>query len=205
MISREYSDEMFKRMRGSDLYRVAGDTFAEAFERSLALQDELNSLPATDTEAIAAKAAELFGQFGQGSEIRPPVYCDYGAHTFIGAGTYVNFDCVFLDVADITIGQNCLLGPRVQLLTAEHPLQITPRKEGWESGRPIAIRDNVWLGAGVMVLPGVTIGENTVVGAGAVVTRDLPANVIAVGNPARVIRELPEDVRIEEIIPDHLR
>ncbi|MEW6908534.1 sugar O-acetyltransferase [Trueperella pyogenes] len=200
----ERSEEQFARMRTHELYRVEGPVFAAAFARSMRIQDEMNALPSGDMEAIASKARELFGTFGAGAAIRTPVRCDYGVHTHIGEGTFINFDCVFLDVADIIIGKNCQIAPRVQLLTAEHPLQATVRREGWESGRPIVLGDNVWLGAGVMVAPGVTIGENTVVGAGSVVVRDLPANVVAAGVPARVLRGLPDDVDPAEMLPAHL-
>jgi maltose O-acetyltransferase len=133
---------------------------------------------------------ELLGAFGTGSEIRPPFRCDYGYQTFVGARTFVNFGLVCLDVATVTIGDDVQIGPNVQLLTPTHPVEPGPRRDKWEAARPIVVGDNVWLGGGVIVCPGVTIGANTVVGAGAVVTRDLPANVVAVGNPARVIREL---------------
>ncbi|WP_394263436.1 sugar O-acetyltransferase [Trueperella sp.] len=203
-MTEERSEELFERMLSGELYQASGPVFERAFERSMRLQDELNSAPSGDGEAIARIARDLFGTFGDGAAIRPPVYLDYGAHTHIGEGTFVNFDCVFLDVADIRIGKNCQIAPRVQLLTAEHPLEPTPRKDGWESGRPIEIGDNVWLGAGVIVLPGVTIGENSVVGAGSVVTKDLPANVVAVGSPARLIRNVPDDVATADVVPNHL-
>jgi maltose O-acetyltransferase len=133
---------------------------------------------------------ELLGAFGESSEIRPPFYCDYGYQTFIGARTFANFGLVSLDVATVTIGDDVQIGPDVQLLTPTHPVEPGPRRDKWKAARPIVIADNVWLGGGVIVCPGVTIGENTVVGAGAVVIRDLPANVVAVGNPARVVRHL---------------
>ncbi len=115
----------------------------------------------------------------------------------IGAGTFFNYDCLMLDVAPIAIGAACQVATRVQFLTATHPIDPGPRRAGWESGAPITIADNVWLSGGVIVCPGVTIGEDTVVGAGAVVTRDLPAGVLAGGVPARVIREIGEQDRIE--------
>lgn len=200
----ERSDELFDRMLAGELYQAQGPRFEQAFQRSMRLQDEINALPSGDDEAITRVAKELFGTFGEGAAIRTPVHLDYGVHTHIGEGTFINFDCIFLDVAEIRIGKNCQLAPRVQLLTAEHPLEPTPRQLGWESGRPITIGDNVWLGAGVIVLPGVSIGENTVVGAGSVVTKDLPANVVAVGSPARVIRDLPVDVATDDVVPSHL-
>jgi maltose O-acetyltransferase len=109
----------------------------------------------------------------------------------------VNFDCVMLDVAPITIGAACQIATRVQLLTATHPIDPEPRRAGWEYGQPITIGDNVWLGGGVIVCPGVTIGQDTVVGAGSVVTRDLPAGVVAAGTPARVMRRIDERDRVD--------
>src|SRR5581483_1565942 len=122
---------------------------------------------------------------------------DYGAHISIGAGTFVNYDCIMLDVMPIRIGSACQLATRVQLLTATHPVAPEPRRLGWEYGAPITIGDNVWLGGGVIVCPGVTIGDDTVVGAGSVVTRDLPAGVVAFGAPARVHREIGERDRVD--------
>jgi maltose O-acetyltransferase len=133
---------------------------------------------------------QLLGTVGEGTVIRPPLRCDYGYQTHIGARTFVNWGLICLDVGRITIGDDVQIGPNVQLLTATHPLEPGPRRDKWEGSRPITIGNNVWLGGGVIVCPGVTIGDNTVVGAGAVVVRDLPANVLVVGNPARVIRQL---------------
>jgi maltose O-acetyltransferase len=133
---------------------------------------------------------QLLGAYGEDAEIRPPFHCDYGYQTRIGPRTFVNVGLVALDVARITIGADVQIGPYVQLLTATHPLEPGPRRDKWEAAQPIRIDDNVWLGGGVIVCPGVRVGADTVVGAGAVVTRDLPAGVLAVGNPARVVRSL---------------
>jgi maltose O-acetyltransferase len=133
---------------------------------------------------------ELLGEVGDGVVVRPTFRCDYGRYISIGAGTFVNFDCVMLDVAPIRIGAACQIATAVQLLTPTHPIDPEPRRQGWEAAEPITIGDNVWLGGGAIVCPGVTIGDDTVVGAGAVVTRDLPAGVVAFGNPARVQREI---------------
>lgn len=133
---------------------------------------------------------QLLGSVGEDTEIRPPFQVDYGTHITIGARCFANFGLVALDVAAITIGDDVQIGPHVQLLTPTHPLDPEPRRAKWEGAQPITIGDNVWLGGGVIVCPGVTIGADTVVGAGAVVTKDLPPRVLAVGNPARVIREL---------------
>lgn len=134
--------------------------------------------------------AGLLGSVGEDVRIRPPFQCDYGRYIFIGDRTFINFNAVFLDAAPITVGADVQIGPNVQLLTPAHELDAERRRAGWERASPIIIGDNVWLGGGVIVCPGVTIGENTVVGAGSVVTKDLPAGVLAVGNPARVVRAL---------------
>ncbi len=143
-----------------------------------------------DRVELSALLAELVAEVGEGVNVRPPFRIEYGYQTRIGAGTFVNNGGVFLDVGRITVGADVQMGPNVQLLTATHPVEPGPRRDKWESSEPITIEDNVWLGGGVIVCPGVTIGENTVVGAGAVVPRDLPRNVVAVGNPARVVKRI---------------
>ncbi|MBH1934422.1 sugar O-acetyltransferase [Streptomyces sp. AV19] len=133
---------------------------------------------------------ELLGSVGDGARIRPPFHCDFGYHISIGPRTFVNFNAVFLDSGPITIGADVQIGPNVQLLTPTHAMEADRRRAGWEKAVPITIGDNVWLGGGVIVCPGVNIGADTVVGAGSVVVRDLPPGVLAVGNPARVVRTL---------------
>jgi maltose O-acetyltransferase len=118
------------------------------------------------------------------------LFVDYGSNISIGARTFVNFNLTALDVAAITVGEDCQIGPNVQLLTPTHPLEPGPRRDKLEAARPITIGDNVWLGGGVIVLPGVSIGDDSVIGAGSVVTKDVPAGVVAVGSPARVVRTL---------------
>jgi maltose O-acetyltransferase len=144
----------------------------------------------TDSDTLGATLRELLGTLGEGAWVRPPLHVDYGYQIHTGARTFINYGAILLDVAPITIGEDVQIGPNVQLLTPTHPLEAEPRRAKWEAAKPITIGNNVWLGGGVIVCPGVTIGDNTVVGAGAVVTKDLPANALAVGNPARVIRGL---------------
>lgn len=144
----------------------------------------------TDPEERQRALREMLGSVGEGVGIRPPFQCDYGSYISIGARTFVNFNAVFLDAAPITVGADVQIGPNVQLLTPTHELDTERRRAGWEKALPITIGDNVWLGGGVIVCPGVTIGADTVVGAGSVVTKDLPSGVLAVGSPARVIRRL---------------
>ena len=182
---------MLERMEAGDLYIADDADLAAAAQRGIRLADEYSRTWAADPGAAKDILAELLGSCAPDVEIRPPLYVDYGSHITIGAGTFINFNFTALDVAPITIGCDVMIGPHVQLLTPTHPVDPILRRAKWEAAQPITIGDNVWLGGGVIVLPGATIGENTVVGAGAVVTRDLPANVVAVGNPARIVRELP--------------
>jgi maltose O-acetyltransferase len=178
------------RMLAGELYIADDPQLAADSRRALTLTREFNASDPTDPEARLALLRELLGSLGEGTEIRPPLYCDYGYQTHVGSRTFINFGVVLLDVATIRIGDDVQVGPNVQFLTPTHPVEAEPRRAKWEAAKPIRVGDNVWLGGGVIVCPGVSIGENTVVGAGAVVVRDLPANVIAVGNPARVIRSL---------------
>ena len=145
---------------------------------------------ASNPSRTAGPAAGAAGLGGGGTEIRPPLYCNYGSQTHVGARCFINFGAVLLDVAAIRIGDDVQVGPNVQFLTPTRPVEAEARRAKWEAAKPITVGDNVWLGGGVILCPGVSVGENTVVGAGAVVVRDLPANVIAVGNPARVVRSL---------------
>jgi maltose O-acetyltransferase len=158
--------------------------------RALKLTQEFNASDPADPQARLALLGELLGSLGEGIEIRPPPYCDFGYQTHIGARCFVNFGVVLLDVATIRIGDDVQVGPNVQFLTPTHLVEAEARRAKWEAAKPITVGDNVWLGGGVIVGPGVSIGQNTVVGAGAVVVRDLPANVVAVGNPAQVMRSL---------------
>jgi maltose O-acetyltransferase len=179
-----------ERMRAGDLYLADDPEIVAAARRARRLQDRYNATRAHEDDERRRLLEELLGSFGAGSEIRAPFFCDYGVHITVGARVFSNFGLVALDVATIRIGDDVQIGPNVQLLTATHPVDADLRRAKWESGAPITIGDNVWLGGGAIVLPGVGIGDDTVVGAGAVVTRDLPARVVAVGNPARVVRSL---------------
>ena len=136
---------------------------------------------------------ELLARVGAEPWIEPPFFCDYGSNTSIGDRFYANTGCIFLDSAPVTIGDRVLFGPAVQLLAVTHPVEAEPRAQGLEYALPIAIGDDVWVGGGAIVLPGVTIGDRAVVGAGSVVTRDVPTDVVVAGSPARIIRSLEED------------
>jgi maltose O-acetyltransferase len=179
-----------ERMLAGDLYLADDPVLARESQRAAELTKEYNDSSPSDPATRRRILIELLGSLGADAEVRPPFYCDYGFHTHIGARTFVNFGLVALDVAPIKIGDDVQVGPYVQLLTPTHPLEPEPRRAKWEAAEPIAISENVWLGGGVIVCPGVTIGADTVVAAGAVVTRDLPPGVLAVGAPARVVRSL---------------
>jgi maltose O-acetyltransferase len=154
------------------------------------LCERLNAAGAADGRLIGEILRELLGAFGEGSYVTPPLRCDYGTNIAIGARTFVNFGAIILDCAAVTIGDDVQIATAVQLLTATHPLAAAKRRAQWESAQPITIGDGAWLGGGVIVCPGVGIGAEAVIGAGSVVTRDIPAGVLAVGNPCRVVREL---------------
>ncbi|AUT03253.1 maltose acetyltransferase [Nostoc sp. CENA543] len=133
---------------------------------------------------------ELFFKIGEKITIVPPFHCDYGANISVGNGTYMNYGCVILDCNQVEIGENVLFAPYVQIYAAYHPTEPEIRLTGRELAAPIKIGNNVWIGGGAIVCPGVTIGDNTTIGAGSVVVKDIPANVVAVGNPCQIIRHL---------------
>ncbi len=184
---------MRNRMLRGELY-VADDRDNEAeYGRIQELLARFNSCAPRERDALLRR---MLRHIGDQVVVRPPFLCEYGAVT-IGDRTFVNAGVMMIDVAPITIGAACQIATRVQLVTAAHPVDPELRRQGWEYGEPITLADNVWLGAGVIVCPGVTIGQDTVVGAGAVVTRDLPPGVVAAGVPARVLREIGEQDHAE--------
>jgi len=187
-MSRRFSEQKERMLRG-ELYLARDPELQADSRRCRELLARFNDLGADDAERAVA-LADLVGSLGEGVHVRPPLQMDYGFQTTIGSGTFINAGAVILDVGRVAIGADVQIGPNVQLLTPTHPLDPDVRRTGLEAAEPITIEDNVWLGGGVIVLPGVTIGRDTVVGAGAVVAKDLPPAVLAVGNPARVIRAL---------------
>jgi maltose O-acetyltransferase len=187
---------MKARMLRGELYHADDPELIADHARAQELLERYNATREAERDVRDRLLRALLGEVGDGVVVRPTFRCDYGIHITIGAATFVNYDCVMLDVAPIRIGAACQLATQVQLLTATHPIDPEPRRLGWELGAPIVLGDNVWLGGGAIVCPGVTIGDDTVVGAGAVVTRDLPPGVVAVGNPARVVRSIGERDRV---------
>ena len=179
-----------ERMLAGDLYIGDDPENGRRAQRGLQLAHGYHQASIADPLAAMPLLVELLGTLGEGAYVKPPLYVDYGEHLHIGARTFVNYNLTALDVATITIGEDCQIGPNVQLLTPTHPVAPGPRRAKLEAAKPITIGNNVWLGGGVIVCPGVTIGDDSVIGAGAVVTRDIPAGVLAVGNPARVLRSI---------------
>lgn len=177
-------------MLAGDFYIADDPENAERSQRAVRLADEYRRAFVAGDSTARSLLSELIGELGEDAIIKPPLFVDYGDHITVGARTFVNYNLTALDVARITIGVDCQIGPNVQLLTPIHPIEPQPRRDKLEAAQPITIGDNVWLGGGVIVCPGVTIGENSVIGAGSIVTRDIPANTVAVGNPARVIRNI---------------
>lgn len=189
-INQEDGRTQKEKMLAGDLYIANEPALEEASRRAYRLMKEYEVRYAIDRDEANEILRELLGNLGAGVHIKPPLYVDYGTYITVGARTFANYGLVALDVARITIGQDVQIGPNVQLLTPTHPMKADLRRAKYEAGKPIVISDNVWLGGGAIVLPGVTIGENSVIGAGAVVTRDVPPNVLAVGNPARILRSI---------------
>lgn len=186
-----------ERMLSGQLYDAGDETLTAARGRAKRLTWRYHQLDPTDWDSRTQILQELLGHLGEDSWIEPPFRCDYGTQISIGDHFFANYDCIFLDVAPITIGNQVMFGPRVCLYTAGHPLDAATRNTGLEFGKPIAIGDDVWLGGNVVVLPGVTIGVGTVVAAGSVVRRDLPPHVLAAGNPCQVLRPITEADRLK--------
>lgn len=179
----------YERMRAGDLYVAEDPELGERSGRAMRLADAYQRAFIADPGSAGELLRALVGTLGEGAMIRPPLFVDYGENIHLGARCFLNNGCTLLDVAEIRIGDDTLIGPNVQILTPTHPVAPEPRRHKLEAAEPITIGSNVWIGGGATICPGVTIGDNSVIGAGAVVTRDIPANVVAVGNPARVIRE----------------
>jgi maltose O-acetyltransferase len=178
------------RMLAGELYRADDPELVGERLRCQLILEQFNATSSAEPEARVALLRELLAAIGDDTTIEAPFRCDYGYNIRIGSRSFVNYGCIFLDVRVIDIGDEVLIGPNVQLLTATHLLDAAQRRAWWESGQPISVADGVWLGAGALVMPGVSIGEDAVVGAGAVVTRDVAPRTVVAGNPAKVIRRL---------------
>jgi maltose O-acetyltransferase len=181
-----------EKMLAGDLYDALDPELVAARNRARDLCQVLNGTRESDQEVRRSICTQLFGKGGQTVWMQPPFYCDYGANIEMGERVFFNFNCVILDVCKVTIGDYTLFGPAVQILTPMHPLNAELRRKQ-EYGKPIEIGSDVWVGGGALILPGVRIGSRSVIGAGSVVTRDVPDGVFAAGNPCRVIREITDD------------
>ena len=180
--------------RDAQLPYISDEAVMEEQRRSRTVLQRLNTIDMSDFEGIAALVRELL-QTEEEPFINPPFYCDYGNHIKVGKNFFANYNCTFLDVATITFGDNCLLGPNVAIYTAGHPVHPHSRNSRYEYGIAVTIGNDVWLGGNTVVCPGVTIGDGCVIGAGSVVTKDIPPYSIAAGNPCRVIRTITDEDR----------
>jgi maltose O-acetyltransferase len=181
-----------EKMLAGELYNPLVNELADDRRRTQNIIYKFNVLRPDKIKKRNKLIHKLFGSIGENFTIIPPFYCDYGWNIHVGANFYANFNCTILDVNNVSIGSNCLLAPNVQIYSATHPVEPGRRLRGNEFGRPICIGDNVWIGGGSIICPGVTIGDNVTIGAGSIVTRDIPSNVVAVGNPCRVLRKIVE-------------
>lgn len=178
-----------EKMLAGELYDPLDAELVRMRDQARDLCQDLNATREAQKDDRRAILRELFAAGGDDVWIQPPFFCDYGSNIVLGTKCFFNFNCVVLDVCQVTIGDFTLFGPAVQIYTATHPLEPVLRRTQ-EFGKPVVIGSDVWVGGGAIICPGVTIGSRTVIGAGSVVTRDIPAGVLAAGNPCRVIREL---------------
>jgi maltose O-acetyltransferase len=176
------------KMLAGELYRSADPAIQSDLAANSAWLARYNAALADAPAARWALLAERLGTVGDGAEIRPPFHCDYGFNIHLGARAFLNFNCVILDVMAVTIGDGTQIGPAVQIYAADHPRDPAQRRQGLELGKPVHVGRNVWIGGGAIILPGVTVGDDAVIGAGSMVTRNVPAGATVVGNPARPVR-----------------
>ncbi len=178
-----------EKMLAGELYDASDRELAGMRERARELCRLLNNSREADGDGRRSLFRSLFGSGGETVNVQPPFFCDYGVHVFLGEKVYFNFNCVILDVCRVTIGDYSMFGPAVQIYAAAHPMEAEARR-GREFGRPVTVGSDVWVGGGAIICPGVTVGSRSVIGAGSVVTRDIPEEVFAAGNPCRVIRRI---------------
>ncbi len=177
--------------RDREMAYISDDTVIEEQKACRRILQRLNTVDRSDFDEIGKIVKELFGK-SEDAFINPPFYCDYGSHIEVGKNFFANYNCTIIDVAKVTIGDNCQMAPNVSIYTAGHPLHPVSRNSLYEYGVSVTIGDNVWIGGNTVIMPGVHIGNNTVIGAGSVVTKDIPDWVVAAGNPCRVIKQITE-------------
>lgn len=186
-------NELIESIHNSELYNCMDEELLATQAKCLELQYDYNLTRPSEGEKRQELLKQMLAECGKGCYVEPPIHANWGGHNVhFGDHVYANFGLTLVDDTHIYVGNNVLFAPNVILSTAGHPIEPELRKNGYQFNAPIHIGNNVWLGAGVIVMPGVTIGDNTVVGAGSVVTRDLPANVVALGSPCRVVRQIGE-------------
>ena len=177
--------------RDSQILYISDPSVMNEQKRARRLTQKLNTMDRSDFEGIKAVISELFGK-SDGAWVNPPFYCDYGHNIEIGKNAFINYNCTIIDVGKVVIGDNCQIAPNVSIYTAGHPVHPATRNTAYEYGINITIGNNVWIGGNTVIMPGVRIGDNAVIGAGSIVTRDVPAWTVAAGNPCRVIRKITE-------------
>ena len=180
-----------RERRDSGMLYIADESVMEEMKRARRLTQKLNTMDRSDFEGLQAVVKELFGK-SDGAFVNPPFYCDYGSNIEVGKNFFANYNCMIIDVGKVIIGDNCQMAPNVAIYTAGHPLHPAARNTAYEYGIDVTIGNNVWLGGNTVICPGVHIGDNVVIGAGSVVTKDIPSWSLAVGNPCRVIRKITE-------------
>lgn len=183
-----------KERRDAQMAYISDQEIMEEQKVCRRLLQELNTADRSDFEKIGELVKKLFGK-SEGAFLNPPFYCDYGSHIEVGKNFFANYNCTIIDVAKVKIGDYCQMAPNVAIYTAGHPVHPAARNTAYEYGIEVTIGDNVWIGGNTVILPGVHIGSNTVIGAGSVVTKDIPDWVIAAGNPCKVIRKITEEDR----------
>ena len=179
--------------RNKGIAYISDSSVMEQQKRARVLTQKLNTMDRSNFEGLSEIVRQLLGKSTGNVWINPPFYCDYGFNIEVGDRFFANYNCTILDVAKVSIGNNVLIAPNVSIYTAGHPLHPEVRNTGYEYGIPVTIGDNVWIGGNSIILPGVTIGSNSVVAAGSVVTKDVPEWTVVAGNPARVIRKITEE------------
>lgn len=178
--------------RDREMAYISDESVMEEQKVCRRVLQRLNTVDRSDFDEIGRIVKELLGK-SDGAFVNPPFYCDYGSHIEVGKNFFANYNCTIIDVAKVKIGDNCQMAPNVSIYTAGHPLHPVSRNSMYEYGISVTIGDNVWIGGNTVIMPGVHIGSNTVIGAGSVVTKDIPDWVVAVGNPCRVIRQITEE------------
>jgi acetyltransferase-like isoleucine patch superfamily enzyme len=182
-----------EKMISGEPYKASDSELCEERMYAKELIFEINNLPPSDFQKRNERLRHLLGEIGEKFTIESSFRCDYGYNIFIGENFYANYNCIILDCARVTIGNNVFLAPNVAIYTAGHPLHYESRNQEYEYAFPITIGNNVWIGGNVVINPGVTIGDNSVIGSGSIVTKDIPSNSVAIGNPCKVVRTITED------------